>query len=67
MKIGETTYALFPSDDKFNCGALAQGEYYKPSVDGVVIYLNGGNNLQHSFKSKCSRWANDNGKNVFIT
>jgi len=45
MELGPVKYALFPTDDRFNCGALAQGEYYKPSADGVTIYLNGGNDL----------------------
>jgi len=45
MEIGPVKYALFPTDDRFNCGALAQGEYYNPSADGVTIYLDGGNNL----------------------
>ncbi len=35
-------YAIFPSENKFNCGALVQGEYHKPGADGVVIYLDGG-------------------------
>lgn len=30
MSLGDVKYALFPSDDQFNNGALAQGEYYKP-------------------------------------
>jgi uncharacterized protein len=45
LELGPVKYALFPSDDKYNCGALAQGEYYTPSADGVVIYLDGGRDL----------------------
>jgi len=45
MEIGPVKYAIFPTDDRFNCGALAQGEYYKPSTDGITIYLDGGNDL----------------------
>jgi predicted enzyme related to lactoylglutathione lyase len=45
MGIGPVKYALFPTDDRFNSGALAQGEYYKPSADGVTIYLDGDNDL----------------------
>ena len=45
MEMGGSDYALFPSDDKFNCGALVQGEYYKPSSEGVVVYLDGGKDL----------------------
>jgi hypothetical protein len=26
MSLGKNEYALFPSEDKFNCGALAHGE-----------------------------------------
>lgn len=47
MEIGTIKYALFPTDDRFNCGALVQGEYYKPSADGVTIYLDGGNGLDN--------------------
>jgi hypothetical protein len=36
------TYAIFTIEDSYNSGALVQGEYYIPSVDGVLIYLNGG-------------------------
>lgn len=45
MDMEGTKYALFPTEDKFNCGALAQGEYYKPSQDGVTVYLDGGKDL----------------------
>jgi predicted enzyme related to lactoylglutathione lyase len=45
MEMGGCNYALFPSDDKFNCGALVQGEQYKPSSDGVIVYLDGGKDL----------------------
>lgn len=47
MAIGETQYALLSCEDKFNNGALAQGAYYKPCTDGVLIYLNGGDNLEN--------------------
>jgi len=45
MEIGPVKYALFPASDRFNNGALALGEYYIPSADGVTIYLDGGNDL----------------------
>ncbi len=45
MSIGEFDYALFPCDDKFNCGALVKSEFSKPSQDGVTIYLDGGKDL----------------------
>lgn len=31
MELGEVSYALFPSEDPYNCGALAKCEYYTPS------------------------------------
>lgn len=37
---------FFPSDGRNVSGAIVQGENYKPSTDGVVAYLNGGNDLQ---------------------
>ncbi|HEY4788361.1 MAG TPA: VOC family protein [Bacteroidales bacterium] len=45
MEIGGSRYAIFPTDDRFNSGALAQGEYYKPNTDGITIYLDGGTDL----------------------
>lgn len=45
FEMGPVHYALFPSSDKFNCGALAKGEYYIPSADGITIYLDGGKDL----------------------
>jgi predicted enzyme related to lactoylglutathione lyase len=47
MEIGPVKYALFPSDDRFNCGTLAQGEYYKPSTNGITIYFDGGDDLDN--------------------
>lgn len=37
---------LFPNDGKNVSGAIIKGTDYKSSSDGVVIYLNGGNDLQ---------------------
>ena len=37
---------LFPSDGQMTIGVIMQGEGYKPSPNGVTIYLNGGDNLQ---------------------
>ena len=45
MDIGPIQYALFPSEDRFNCGALAQGEHYQPGNQGPVVYLDGGEDL----------------------
>jgi uncharacterized protein len=50
MTIGNITYAIFPSEDKFNCGTLALGEYYKPCAEGVTIYLDGGDDLNKILK-----------------
>src|SRR5258708_33511071 len=47
VELGPVQYALFPSSDRFNCGALAKGEYYTPSADGVTIYLDGGKDLNN--------------------
>ena len=45
-----TKYALFPVDDQHNSGALVQGEYYKPSSDGITIYLDGGKDMDNILK-----------------
>lgn len=37
---------LFPSEGQMTFGVIVQGEDYKPSANGVTIYLNGGDNLQ---------------------
>lgn len=37
---------LFPSEGQMTFGTIIQGEDYKPSANGVTIYLNGGDNLQ---------------------
>lgn len=42
-----TKMGFFPSDGKNVSGAIVQGDDYKPSTDGVIAYLNGGNDLQH--------------------
>ena len=45
MELGPVQYALFPAEDRFNCGALAQGEGYEPGPGGVTVYLDGGEDL----------------------
>jgi uncharacterized protein len=40
-----TKMGLFPSDDQHVSGALVQGDEYKPSAEGVLVYLNGGEDL----------------------
>src|SRR5687768_9556115 len=43
---GFVKYALFLTDDMCDNGILlVQGEQYKPSVDGPLIYLNGGDDV----------------------
>lgn len=37
---------LFPGDEKATSVALIGGGGYKPSVDGAIAYLNGGDDLQ---------------------
>lgn len=41
-----TKMGFFPSDGRNVTGAVVQGEDYNPSTDGVVAYLNGGDDLQ---------------------
>ncbi len=41
-----TQMGLFPSEGQMVSGIIVKGEGYQPSADGVVIYLNGGDNLQ---------------------
>lgn len=50
MEMNGAMYALFPSDDRFNTGALVQGEFYKPSSDGITVYLDGGNDMDNILK-----------------
>lgn len=41
-----TRMGFFPSDGTNVSGAVVQGDDYKTSTDGVVVYLNGGKDLQ---------------------
>jgi uncharacterized protein len=45
MRMGANDYALIDIKDRFNAGCLVKGDGYVPSVQGVVVYLNGGNDL----------------------
>jgi uncharacterized protein len=47
VEMGAVTYAIFPSENQYNNGALAKGAHYKPSADGIVIYLDGGKDLDN--------------------
>ena len=42
-----TKMGFFPTDGTNVSGAILQGEDYKPSTEGVIAYLNGGNDLQN--------------------
>ncbi|MGO4293008.1 VOC family protein [Chitinophaga sp. RAB17] len=41
-----TKMGFFPTDGTNVSGAIVQGRDYKPSTDGAIAYLNGGNDLQ---------------------
>lgn len=43
--MGEGQMGLFPYADPATGGAVVRYEKFKPNLDGVVIYLNGGENL----------------------
>ena len=45
MPLGGSDYALFELKDRFNTGCLVKGNGYVPSMQGVVLYLNGGDDL----------------------
>lgn len=42
----EMHMGIFPYEDQMVTGVVIQADGYKPSADGVTIYLNGGDNLQ---------------------
>ena len=42
---GGSQYALFPTEDRFNAGALVQGPNRAPSSAGTLIYLDGSPDL----------------------
>lgn len=45
-EMGEMTMGFFPSDDLNVSGAIVKGPEYKPGQTGVLVYLDGGNDLQ---------------------
>jgi predicted enzyme related to lactoylglutathione lyase len=45
LRQGGCTYAVFPTSDRFNAGALVQGPGYAPSSVGARVYLDGGPDL----------------------
>ena len=45
-EMGELKLGLFPHDDKTSVsGAIIYGMDFKPSKEGSIVYLNGGDNL----------------------
>ena len=46
MEMSGMQMGLLPHEDQLVTGVIVQAEGYKPSADGVTIYLNGGDNLQ---------------------
>lgn len=42
MQMDGEQYAVFPVEDRFNCGALVQGPKRKVCADGFALYLDGG-------------------------
>lgn len=46
MEIPGMEMGIFPYEGQMITGVIIKGEGYKPSSDGVTIYLNGGDNLQ---------------------
>ncbi|MEG3659383.1 VOC family protein [Arenibacter palladensis] len=46
MDFPEMQMGIFPYEGQMVTGVIIKAEGYKPSADGVTIYLNGGDNLQ---------------------
>ncbi|WP_298481278.1 VOC family protein [uncultured Maribacter sp.] len=46
MEMPGMEMGIFPYENQTVTGVIMKGEGFKPSADGVTIYLNGGNNLQ---------------------
>jgi predicted enzyme related to lactoylglutathione lyase len=46
VDIPEMQIGVFPYEGQMVNGVILKAEGYKPSADGVTIYLNGGDNLQ---------------------
>ena len=45
FEMGGSQYGLFPTEDQKNTVALVKSEYHQPSTNGVVIYFDGGEDL----------------------
>lgn len=46
MEFPEMQMGIFPYEGQMITGVIMKAEGYKPSAEGVTIYLNGGDNLQ---------------------
>ena len=46
MEMPGMEMGIFPYEEQMVTGVIMKGEEYKPSANGVTIYLNGGDNLQ---------------------
>ena len=46
MEMPDMQMGIFPYEGQMVTGVILKAEGYKPSADGVTIYLNGGDNLQ---------------------
>ncbi len=46
MEFPEMQMGIFPYEGQMVTGVIMKAEGYKPSADGVTLYLNGGDNLQ---------------------
>ena len=46
MEMPGVEMGIFPYEEQMVTGVIMKGEEYKPSANGVTIYLNGGDNLQ---------------------
>lgn len=54
MKIPGMEMGIFPFEGQMVTGVIMKGEGFKPSADGVTIYLNGGDNL-HTILDKVEK------------
>lgn len=45
FEIDGARYGMFPTDDQKNAGALVKSDFHQPSANGVMIYLDGGDDL----------------------
>lgn len=46
MDFPEMEMGIFPYEEQVVTGIIVKGEGYRPSADGVTLYLNGGEDLQ---------------------